>query len=231
MKGTGGAVFAIFSPQQPAPAPAFAVLGPAKPTTAGATRLFVIGLLESFYLSNPNHPLFGQFADKRTSAPIDAWRKYFNSWIDRVGDNLMPDNCWLTTTQIKLSKAIDGKQHLYASVQITKLLAFLMNPTPANWTTLTSTDLTRPFDHTCNRGPLSGEQGCVNGIWHGRYTTRAINEDRKKCTNGCLALCPGHGDINHPRVKCIFTKRNGTPAPCRMEPTHLPLCNHQPRCY
>ncbi len=212
----------------PAPPPLPPPLPPATavPHTVAQTQQFVKDLLEDFHRRNPTHSMFGAMSDGHVRAPIASWRNYINAFLAKqFSTQFLPDNCWIINTpQIKINNGVKNTK----SVQYTRLFAFLLYPTDENWAALEQGGVNRPFSHLCNRGPLTGGRGCTNGIWHGSLTTRDENEDHKRCANGALALCPGHGER---RVKCIFTNAVGNRAPCRMTPTHVPQCNCNPRCY
>lgn len=215
---------ALAPPVPPLPPPLPLVT--TKPQTVVQTKRFVKSLLEDFYRRQPHHPMFGEMEAGLVRAPINKWRDYINAYLNKqFSTHMLPDNCWIIDTpQIKINNGSKNTK----SVQYTRLFAFLLYPTDDNWTALCKGGVNEPFSHLCNRGSLAGGRSCTNGIWHGSITTRAENEDHKRCANGALALCPGHGDR---RVKCIFTNVLGEPAPCRMTPTHVPQCNCNPRCY
>lgn len=125
----------------------------------------------------------------------------------------------------------------FRKVTTVRLLAFLQNPSDDNWAKLCALPtaprgarpIDTPFSHRCGNGsPAAGTSGCINGLDHGRFATRAENESHKLCTNGALALCPGHGV---PPVRCIFVHADGLPKPCRMAEGQVPPCQCARSCY
>ena len=150
-----------------------------------------------------------------------------------MGHNWAANHCWMSRSnriQISASTSAHGN-HILAAVTITRLLAFFADPSDGNFAALTSlTPTASPFSHACRRGHLrsDGGVGCINGVYHGRFATRYENESHKLCTNGALALCPGHGN---PPVKCIFTHPDGTLQPCRMKEDSVPKCSCLRPCF
>jgi len=94
---------------------------------------------------------------------------------------------------------------------------------------LKSGDIGRPFNHYCGRGQKASDETsashvCINAHHHGAFSSRADNEDRKKCTYSAQCLC-----IHNP--KCIWTHPDGRLKPCRNDPSSVPVCTHNPKCY
>lgn len=182
-----------------------------------------------------NHPMFGPIIKGKLVAPRSCSRSNGVSWenklvniCDRIINNpvtIGENRCWMVK---------DKGLNLYGTktnTGIHRFLAFLADPTDANWMNFTKVHSNNPFIHRCNRGekrPDGQEFYCINGIEHGYFGDRNTNEDFKKCTYGCLARCPGHGPDER---TCIFTLSNGDIAPCLMVPDHMPRCIHQPQCY
>jgi len=187
------------------------------------------------------HPMFGKPKPGMVKMPrkshgrknAQCWENTMKNIADRIyrvsGQVKFGQNrCWMVTEDsVNISK---GKKP-----RIYRILAFLLNPTNENWNKVQDTEsggnIRHPFCHTCNRGQKKKEQdkkNCVNGLEHGFFGTRKINESFKLCTNGCRARCPGHGPD---RFQCIFTTPKGHLIPCLMTPDHLPRCQHNPRCY
>jgi len=204
-------------------------------------------LLTDLRTKRPDHPMFGEVAVGEVRAPFNSARKNGTSWSNVIKNIAKADKfrhrpewgsgqCWMVrTNQITLSTtdANDKTKTIVAKrLRTARFLAFLKSPTDANWEALKSGDLTKPFDHFCGRGELTdaAQDGyvCVNGIEHGEFSTRNVNESRKQCKYGAACLCPGHGDNNQ---KCIFTHRDGKLQACRNNATHVPICTCDPRCY
>lgn len=172
--------------------------------------------------------------DKRTS-----WEKVAAN-IARVVYDCMDryptkTECWFTRTpNINITRQENGKTVVLRRFAITRLLAFLVHPTPENWVRVSTIQdaFRQPFSHFCGRGlQKPGQPGwCVNGLFHGRFATILENESHKYCGNGARALCPGHGD-GQPLVHCIFTHPDGRLQPCRNKIDAVPSCDCQTKCY
>lgn len=142
------------------------------------------------------------------------------------------------TTVVTINETRDAhNNNILRKVTTVRLIAFLQDPSDDNWTKLCATPsdpqgsrpIDSPFSHACGNGAkASGEVGCINGLDHGRFATRQENESHKACTNGALALCPGHGV---PPVRCIFVHADGLHKPCRMDPRQVPACQCARSCF
>lgn len=203
------------------------------------------GLVRKLYQQKPNHEIFGSPTAGHIRLPCHAigrkngqcWvnkMKQIANWvIDEMGERWSMDSCWMSTKgQIQITNPTGGhSSEVYASITVTRLLAFFASPTPENWAFLTSDTPTNcPFSHRCGRGHLryDGTIGCLNGVRHGGFSDRKENEDHKTCRNGALALCPGHGTQ---KIKCIFTNDQGDLLPCRMWEDHVPICRCDKKCF
>ena len=203
----------------------------------------LLGLLRSFHQVNPNHPMFGSIDFALLRAPYKSVRSNGVSWIGivakiarrvrnpttTIGDN----KCWMAMVpQYKISKipTPGAKPKAAFAFLITRFLCFLANPTDENWRILHRKDtaIGTPFSHFCSRGqPTAGQKGvCINGIEHGVFMTRAVNESMKCCKNGSRATCPGHA--GH---KCIFTHPDGELKKCLMHDNYVPACIQNPKCF
>lgn len=152
-----------------------------------------------------------------------------------MGANASEDSCWLSSfTTLQLSRQDNGRTRCCKRVTTTRLLAFLKDPTQGNWDRLcptTTRAIDDPFSHFCGNGAAmtaGNTSGCINGLDHGRFESRAENEGRKACTNGARCLCPGHG---RPPVRCLFQHADGRPKPCRNHDGHVPECRCSTRCF
>jgi len=245
------------NPQPPGPQPAVPVgqlaggtgppVPPAPALQPGGTQRAVTYLrqrLNNIWTHHPRQEMFGPIAPGRLVMPFhDATRANSVCWWNAIescctrqmrselqwGSNA----CWMTkTTSYKITKQVSGKTVLCKSFKAVRLFAFLIDPTDVHWLALRDGDEKTPFDHWCGRGeptdPFQQGYMCINGVEHGKFTNRAINEERKLCKNGARVLCPGHGPN---LVKCVFTHPDGSPRPCRNNPTHVPVCACNPRCY
>lgn len=205
---------------------------------------FLLGLVKRLYEASPDHPIF-QSGATRCSYPYVASRSNGKSWTNNMillANTLQKYRCVLgkNTCWMVPANSISMKGML-----ICRLLAFWMEPTEQNYFNFVGLEPEKvPFDHWCGRGQKSPEQRrplfdhekadkkrknkdfveivCINGIEHGGFSIREVNEDRKKCTNGALCLCPGHLENLH---KCIFTRPDGSLAVCRMHSDHVSKCN------
>jgi len=201
-----------------------------------SARKYCLKRLESFYKQYPNHEMFHQKVYDKLSMPYDDWVKKFTTSVFNDKEHFMGNNeCWLGTSQIQIT--VQGNKSngeygtiVYKRLKTVRLLAFLATPTQKNWDALIVDPLYSPFDHHCANGEIVGRtKECINGFEHGTFSTRNENESRKQCTNGCLALCPGHGPC---LSKCIFVhKDTGKLKPCKMNPTMLPVCHCERKCY
>lgn len=156
-----------------------------------------------------------------------------------MGEQVPVGSCWMTRrTMIDVTEATGShRNRVLRKVTVVRLLAFLQDPSDENWQNLSakpsdeigSRPVDSPFSHRCGNGANQpGQTGCINGIEHGRFANRDENESHKACTNGALALCPGHGV---PPVRCIFVHADGLSKPCRMAEGHVPTCQCARRCY
>lgn len=160
-------------------------------------------------------------------------RKIANWVVTEMGDAWAPDSCWLSNKgQLQITAASGPHSNdVYASITVTRLVAFFSNPTLQNWGFLTSNTPTEsPFDHRCHRGHqrYDGQIGCLNGMFHGGFSTKEVNEGRKACKGRTRCLCPGHGPDN---LKCLYTHETGEIQPCRMVEDHLPRCGCEKKCF
>lgn len=216
---------------------------------------FLLKALKNFHNRNPNHEMFGDFEMGKARAPYKVEHKMKVSWVKRVKDIAKQakdagidslqdakDNCWMAhSSQITLNRApVKGEAPLtgnarskkFRSIKTVRFLAFLKNPTDSNYQKLDAGDEKDPFDHFCQRGELtdSAQAGkvCINGLYHGEFSTPEANESRKLCKNGALCLCPGHGPRNR---KCIFTHPDGKLKPCRNNPKFCGPCKCPVKCF
>lgn len=184
-----------------------------------------------------DHEMFGEMEMGKARAPRNKWENYVKGIANRVDAEIeIGDNrCWMSSSpKFTINYTENNKPIHTKHLLITRFLAFLKDPSEDNWKYLTNPgkDSKRPFSHVCGRGqPKVKGQGnsvCINGIEHGGFTTQDVNESHKLCTNGALALCPGHGE---PPVQCVFTHADGQLKPCLMNRSHVPPCTHQIPCY
>lgn len=204
----------------------------------------LIGFASTLYRENPRHPVFGPPAKGLIRLPLLSSRSNGQCWhnklkkiahniMKQMGSNWTRTGCWFSTTsQIQITNPKGPhSSDVWASITIVRLLVFFSTPTETNWRKLTSHEPTlHPFDHRCHRGHdrHDGSVGCVNGVEHGTFSTKDINEGRKLCSNRCLAMCPGHGVGG----ECIYTDAaTGLLLPCRMVEDHLPKCECTRKCY
>lgn len=203
----------------------------------------------------PEHPMFAPVRQGLCCAPYIvrrkdgqehqakiSWRKLCRNIARRAraaGVSTLAEakaGCWMVKSpQISFNCSEGGESHCFRRVLVVRVLSFLKQEPPNQqwWEWLNGGGLEKPFDHFCGRGqPRPGQEGkvCINGLYHGRIASRADNEDRKKCTNGALALCPGHGGRSG-SGKCIFTHPDGEPQPCRNHPTQVGPCDCTRRCF
>jgi len=202
--------------------------------------------------SQPDHPMFGELEDGLPRAPYlvrnasgaehgsaVSWRKICRSIAGTAAADCgihslaeAKERCWLTQRNVtSFNKNTDGQVHVFRKVLSVRVVHFLADPTPERWEWLAAADTEQPFDHYCARGCSRSDQTgtCINGLTHGSVSSRADNEDRKKCTYGARALCPGHG----PRaVKCIFTHPDsGELQPCRNSDESVGPCSCPRACF
>jgi hypothetical protein len=224
-------------------------IGPVNKKSASSSPLvrlsnLLVGLVDTLYCKSPRHPIFGEPANGLIRLPYQSSRangqcwvnvmKKFARWIvDTMGSRWEENSCWMSNkSQLQITTA-DGPHSVkvYRQVMVVRLLAFFSDPTDENFTFLTSDQPAEsPFSHRCGRGHLrnDGSIGCLNGVFHGTFATRAENEGKKMCTYGALALCPGHG----PKLlKCIFTSPDGDLQKCRMTEDHVPKCACAIKCF
>ena len=161
-----------------------------------------------------------------------------------MGRQVPVGSCWMTTKTSIMRYQISLNSTAYRSFNTTRMIAFLADPSDDNWRKFKADSgpnaaagtraIDHPFSHRCHRGPAydnqdNGKMRCINGLEHGRFSTKEENECAKVC--GLVAarpICPGHGD-NH--IKCLFTHENGHPKPCLNVDGWVPPCHCQPRCY
>ena len=205
----------------------------------------LLQFVETLYKVEPNHPIFGEPIKGSIKLPYEAPRKNGQCWrnvmtkiakwvTDEMGDKWALDSCWMSNrAQVQITKTSGPHSNdVYASITVTRLLAFFASPTPQNWRFLSEQDNAEntPFDHRCARGHTryDGKQiGCLNGVFHGKFRTRRENEGRKACRHGAVCLCPGHDEGG----KCIYTRGDGTLAPCRNVEDHVPIYKCEKPCY
>jgi hypothetical protein len=225
----------------------------AKPSSASATpatpppqdlESFLTGLAKSLHDANPDHPIFGEPLNGIIRLPYKAERKNGQCWhnimrkianwvVDEMGDNWAMENCWMSNKgQIQITQASGAHSNtVFASITVIRLIHFFANPSDARWKALSEQDKAEstPFDHRCARGHTryDGQVGCLNGVFHGSFTSKKANESRKTCKNGALCLCPGHGEGG----ECIYTREDGTLAECRMKEDHVPKCACEKACF
>jgi len=221
------------------PAPAVPLGGKLRAVTYLRQRL------RDIYLHHPHHEMFGPMQVGSLVMPFhDQSRANSVCWYNAIDSccskpMLVPlqmgiVQCWMTkSNSYKINKPKQsGGTTLCKSFKVVRFLAFLMQPTDANWINLRDGQEMRPFDHWCGRGEATDQlqQGyiCINGVEHGEFSTRAANEERKQCKNGARVLCPGHGPN---LTKCVFTHPDGTPRPCRNHAAQVPVCACAVRCY
>lgn len=207
--------------------------------------------LQNIWETDPGHSMFGEFRKGLCRAPYMvrkadgsenkakiSWRKICKIIAKRAKKGGVStvrearERCWMHADKmVVFLKSCDGKVQRYRSVSAVRVLCFLKDPTEEMWKWLNEASLAEPFDHFCSRGQERKGQGrnvCINGLWHGARSTRNANEDRKKCTHGALALCPGHGANG---TKCIFTHPDGTLQRCRMSLTGVGPCECETACF
>jgi hypothetical protein len=217
---------------------------------------YLLKLLKNFYKQNPTHQMFGKFEKGKAQAPYEVKHKTKVSWVKRVKDIAKQakaagidsvqdakDNCWMaSSSQITLNRApkagdspLNGNQRSkkFRSIKTVRFLCFLKNPSESNFEKLSAGDEKDPFDHFCQRGERTdpNQQGkvCINGLYHGEFSTPETNESRKLCKNGSRCLCPGHGARSQ---KCIFTHADGKPMPCRNNNKSCGPCKCKPvKCF
>jgi hypothetical protein len=207
-------------------------------------------LLELFKRLPEAHPIFGEPAQDLVRLPMNSRRsngQCWSHWCTKLGASVAREmgsrvpsgTCWMSRTTVVEIFATTGAHTRACLRKITtvRLLAFLQQPSDDNWTKLCSLPsdpagsrpIDTPFSHRCSNGSqAAGAMGCINGLDHGRFATRAENESHKRCANGALALCPGHGV---PPVRCIFVHATGLLRPCRNVEGHVPACQCAVRCY
>lgn len=210
----------------------------------------LLHLLKEVFTKDPSHPMFGDPKKGFCVAPYIvkkadgsehkgklSWRKIckiiagFAAKSDVVSLADAKSRCWMSKqSQISFNMSVDGSVSVMRKVLVVRVLSFLKTPTREKFDWLNSAELSTPFDHFCSRGQhREGQEGvCINGLTHGAESTRNDNEDRKKCTYGALALCPGHGPK---KSKCIFTRPDGTLQPCRNNKDQVGPCFCVPSCF
>lgn len=206
----------------------------------------ILRLFDKLHTHDSAHPIFGPPTAGLLRLPLTSTRKNGQSWSnkakqiaqwirDEMGDTVGMNTCWMSRNyQLQFTMTgPDGRPEVLARVLVTRLLAFLVDPTDEKWDWLSATTtrgIDHPFSHSCGRGQKKEGQDayCINGLEHGRFASRNENESHKLCTYGARALCPGHG---LPAVKCIFTHPDGTIKHCLMTEGHVPVCGHEKKCY
>jgi hypothetical protein len=195
------------------------------PSTAPPQRnaqWHVLRMFDDLRRSRPQHPMFGEPVVGQLRLPYSSSRSNGVSWVNLIRNMIKPsyrwsaDDCWMTKSDcIKVTRA----GVLCKSVKVVRFLAFLKSPTDENWQALVSGQRGERTD---------GEQEgfvCINGIFHGDFSTRDVNESRKACKNGAACLCPH-------RPRCIFTHGDGTSKKCRNLLDCVPLCAcQQKKCF
>lgn len=216
---------------------------------------YLLSAVKRVHQSDPEHPMFGELAEGLCRAPYIArnstggehsakisWRKICQTLAARAaacGVKSLADaresRCWMVTpdkSQLSFNTMRDGRPKVFRRALMVRILCFLKTPTREMWEWLNDGSAEQPFDHYCARGCPREEQAgriCVNGFCHGGPGTRAENEDRKKCTYGAVALCPGHGAR---RIRCIFTHGDdGSLQKCRNDPLCVGPCECSRPCY
>ncbi|KAK9352184.1 hypothetical protein V1523DRAFT_414767 [Lipomyces doorenjongii] len=192
--------------------------------------------------NEPNHEIFGEPAQGLVRLPLHSSRpegpswakvcKYIATWVfDETKSSFSFEGCWMARQQ---KIVISSGDVTYRRIYVVRLLAFLRDPSTLHWQYLSEDKqqaMNTPFSHACNRGTKrhDGQVGyCVNGLYHGRFATRAENLSHRQCGNGARALCPGHGA---PPVYCIFTHPDGTIKPCINQLDHVPRCCCEKYCF
>lgn len=202
-------------------------------------------LVTNLYQLSPDHPIFGPTESGSFRLPLREVGRNQLSWESKcrgigrdvekaMGPWILPGSCWMKKDpSIVISRKGDG---VLAQCLIVRLLAFLTDPSPANYTYFTATSnetydtagkkipaTSSPFVHRCNNGHASvvkNAPGCVNGIEHGYFGTPSENYSYQKCSrDGGVTKCPGHG----PRgIKCLYVHPDGIPKPCLNTPDGRP---------
>lgn len=203
----------------------------------------LLGLVRGLHASRPTHPMFGEPAVDLLRLPLVSRRRNGQSW-ESVCHNIdgwvalgmgvgcaTIDACWMSGRDYRISirKSTNGVSVICKTIVAARWIYFLSNPSDENWDKLSNGN-THHFSHFCGRGEVRADDQvgrCLNGVTHGRFETRVVNEDRKKCTNGARALCPGHGE---PAVKCIFARPDGQLAPCLMMEDRVGPCTCESSC-
>jgi len=193
--------------------------------------VYLVALVERLYQRDCDHPVF-QAGLPTVGMPYSSERSNGQCWLSHMktlgkelqtqGIRIGDQKCWLRTyTQF---------QHKAKKVLAVRALSFFKDPSAENWAALNA-GIEAPFDHFCGNGLLNKatSKQCVNGIEHGEFSTREVNESRKLCTYGFAARCPGHGVK---KVKCIFVhKDDGSLKPCLNQPDCVPRCGCQKPCF
>lgn len=216
------------------------------PSSTKSLEELLVDLVRKLHLSNPHHAIFGSPARNTIRLPYQTKRKNGQGWknvmikiagwvMAEMGAQWAWDNCWMATKgQIQITGPPTGtaKVDVYATITVCRLLAFFANPTGQNWIHLSdqANAESSPFNHRCQRGHLryDGRKGCINGVFHGSFTTKVKNEGRKLCKYGAVCLCR---HTEEDGGKCIFTRTDGTLATCRMVADHVPKCECVESCY
>lgn len=187
---------------------------------------------------NPHHPIFGERQAGKIRLPFTGTGRNRFDWEakclalarsieEAMGAWIMPNSCWMKVDpvwHITMRDPQTKKPITLVQFQITRLLAFINNPTTEGWAALagqldkSGRSIDTPFTHFCHNGygskggPIAGVAACVNGIEHGRFATAKENVDQKDCRFSDRSRCPGHGT---PPAFCIFVDPDtGLPRPC-----------------
>ena len=211
----------------------------AHPLNASQTR--VHASLSGFVPTGPWSPLVGPFdPDLRllrmplesSDGRLRTWRKTVKDLAAAVYNDVqnVHQDCWLVKAQsgedfrvYKLSPSGIGNKWTFG-----RLAYVLKNPHDVNMRThspATTSPVVHTLSHRCSLS-YPKEYSCINP-YHGHGEIASVNESRKYCVNGCLALC------DHIPA-CIFTdKESGRFLPCRNDSAKLVNCAlvHDGQCW
>jgi len=176
------------APKRPKPSPQV----PAQPALSTTNlEAHLTGLVLQLYRQEPHHEIFGSPCAGLVRLPCHPMgRKNGQCWMNKMkqvasgimaemGDRWTIESCWMSTKgQLQITNATGSHSNeVYASITITRLLAFFASPTPENWGYLTSAHpINCPFSHRCGRGHIRYDGtslGCLNGIRHGEVSVLA----------------------------------------------------------
>ncbi|KAL8764571.1 MAG: hypothetical protein Q9209_007969 [Squamulea sp. 1 TL-2023] len=219
-------------------------------------------LVDKLHRLQPEHPMFGPCTMDRIRAPfrLPGGKGAATSWHMKVqklganvkksmGERIPEGSCWIVrgdSTSIA-EKPSGGEQKKLVEYKTARWLAFLVDPTPANWAIFSAkiesgekSQAKSYFLHFCHNGHASAAKnkgpGCVNGVQHGRFGSAAENNAQRKCSAGDRSRCPGHpgGDpAVHPQ-HCLYVHHSsGWPKPCfdSLLSSSKAACRHHPNCY